>query len=639
LLRSVAADGHVIEVTRNALGQPLTVASPEVVYRYGYDAGHRLVSVEDSRAGKRLRYRWSPGGLLDARVDGEGGETVYRRGPLGRLSALALPGGEIWHWQRDLAGRPLELSSSAGVTRRYTWRADGRLAGLETRASGQRLSAHSYSYDGWGRRSAVRDAVGGSSGFDWRYSHDGRDMLTAAAFLIGTTSHPYLSWRFDALGTPTRVTHADGRSDRMLSAWRQVRQVDRHTAAGVREGTLARQSFDANGALLSKETAQGTLTLTWDARGQLASARTTGTNPVTETYGYDGLGRRISVTRNGVRTDWLYDGEHILAEYTGGAWASPSLRQVHGEGTDEILARTPLLNGAAQPTEYYAADGLGSLVALARADGSALRGNLRDAWGRTVWTAPGGALPPGPGFTGREQDTTGLVYYRARYYDPAFGGIHSGQFLSRDPLGLAGGINEYAYVGNDPLNHIDPDGLLAQGLVRGAAHAVTQGASYTLGAALDTLFPAVQAQRTRPGGDPLLPWGGGSGGGSAVGAPRGGGGAGAIPAKVAPAAPAARGAIEATGQLHHAISRPIAKELERHPTLAGQYTARDPRLTARAADPAAHRGYQQWHRELDREVVEWLRRSPEATPQQFESYLRGRYSQPDLLERFPGGLP
>jgi len=62
-------------------------------------------------------------------------------------------------------------------------------------------------------------------------------------------------------------------------------------------------------------------------------------------------------------------------------------------------------------------------------------------------------------FTGREYEPeTGLYYYRARYYDPELG-----RFLSEDPIGLAGGINLYAYVGNDPVNARDPYGLYDPG--------------------------------------------------------------------------------------------------------------------------------------------------------------------------------
>lgn len=59
------------------------------------------------------------------------------------------------------------------------------------------------------------------------------------------------------------------------------------------------------------------------------------------------------------------------------------------------------------------------------------------------------------GYTGRELDPdTGLMYYRARWYNPELG-----RFISEDPIRFAGGVNWYGYVGNNPVLYRDPSGL------------------------------------------------------------------------------------------------------------------------------------------------------------------------------------
>lgn len=56
-------------------------------------------------------------------------------------------------------------------------------------------------------------------------------------------------------------------------------------------------------------------------------------------------------------------------------------------------------------------------------------------------------------YTGRENDNTGLYFYRARYFDPQLK-----RFITSDPIGLAGGLNTCAYVGGGPTNSRDPNG-------------------------------------------------------------------------------------------------------------------------------------------------------------------------------------
>jgi RHS repeat-associated protein len=93
-----------------------------------------------------------------------------------------------------------------------------------------------------------------------------------------------------------------------------------------------------------------------------------------------------------------------------------------------------------------------------------------DAWGTP--TGLTGTIPQ-YGYTGREPDATGLIYYRARYYDPTLG-----RFISRDPTGFAGGdINLYTYVRNNPVNFDDPSGEFVQLLVGAGIGAFAGGLS------------------------------------------------------------------------------------------------------------------------------------------------------------------
>jgi RHS repeat-associated protein len=89
---------------------------------------------------------------------------------------------------------------------------------------------------------------------------------------------------------------------------------------------------------------------------------------------------------------------------------------------------------------------------LARARGSVFGTYAYSAYGETVPLGPDGGNPLQ--YTGRENDGTGLYYYRARYYDPVLK-----RFVREDPIGIEGGLNLHGYVNGDPLSRIDPFGL------------------------------------------------------------------------------------------------------------------------------------------------------------------------------------
>ena len=170
--------------------------------------------------------------------------------------------------------------------------------------------------------------------------------------------------------------------------------------------------------------------------------------PVCASFNYDVLGRRtqktVSTQSSALSTAFLYDGNDIAAEIGGGAVGVNYVRSLN---IDESFIRQ-----SGSGNEFYHADALGSSVALSNAQGASATTYSYEPFGKT--TATSTSTNPFQ-YTGREADGTGLLYYRARYYQPRLQ-----RFISEDSIGfLSGSSNFYAYVHNNPLVFSDPLGL------------------------------------------------------------------------------------------------------------------------------------------------------------------------------------
>jgi RHS repeat-associated protein len=141
----------------------------------------------------------------------------------------------------------------------------------------------------------------------------------------------------------------------------------------------------------------------------------------------------------------LYNGADIVAEY-GPTWGLPLAQYTQGPKIDD-----PIIRATATAAQYYHQDGLGSVVGVSNNLGGTDATQRFDAWGNKIAST---GTTPHYGYTGREPDETGLIFYRARYLDPTVG-----RFTQRDPIGLRGGLNKYTYVGENPLSYSDALGL------------------------------------------------------------------------------------------------------------------------------------------------------------------------------------
>ena len=196
--------------------------------------------------------------------------------------------------------------------------------------------------------------------------------------------------------------------------------------------------------------------LTWNGQYQLTAASTNGV--AAEQYGYDAAGRRIFIVQGGT-TNWMvYDGNQVVAEVDGSGNLKKSY--VYGPGLDNPISMT--VYGASTNTYYYLKDHLGSVLALTDASGKIVENYRYDAWGRVlgVYNANGNEIDASAVgnrilWQGREYSwASGLYYFRARWYDPV-----TGRWLSNDPIGISGGLNQYVFCNNNPVNFRDLFGL------------------------------------------------------------------------------------------------------------------------------------------------------------------------------------
>ncbi len=205
--------------------------------------------------------------------------------------------------------------------------------------------------------------------------------------------------------------------------------------------------YDNNGNLSSVTNSCGMTTYTRDVRNRLVgiSGYKSDCTTLTASFKYDAIGRRIEKTISGVNIKYLYDGLDVIQEIQG----TSKTNYIRTLNIDEPLTRIK----ADGTIRHYVRDALGSIIALTDDSGVVKTTYTYDPFGNV--TVSGEASDNPFQYTGRENDGTGLYYYRARYYSPDLQ-----RFISEDPIGFNGGsINFFSYVNNDPVNETDPYGL------------------------------------------------------------------------------------------------------------------------------------------------------------------------------------
>jgi RHS repeat-associated protein len=419
LVQVVDCDGRETEYIYNAVGSLVVAMCDKVEVAFKYDAdGHLIAETQD---GETLEHTYdAAGNRLSTRLP-TGEEIIYRYDYRNRVTEVLTPAGRSHHFTYDGRDRPLKWSlPGAQLSVEYGYHAFDRPKSLNV--NGPTRLTRAFEYDSRGRISSVQDGA-------------------ARTTLMYSSLDEVLEVRRDGQAPEVYRYDPAGNLLAALSGMFVYQAGNRLVGSGPR-----RYEYNGCGGLAAWEEKPDRSVLTYDGMERLV--RVDHPDGKTTAFTYDPLGRRLSKVHDGVKTRYLWDGDHLIAE-----WTPDQNRRL-------IYLRRP-----------------GSGVVIGLSDGDSDYGlvgdplgfpptHLFDDAGQVVWSASytlwGGAnetasagLRSRVRYLGQHYDAeTGLCYNYHRYYDP-----ETGRFVTPDPIGINGGLlNLYMYAPN-PLGYIDPLGL------------------------------------------------------------------------------------------------------------------------------------------------------------------------------------
>lgn len=482
-IRLVLPSGRAETATYDAQGRLLTRtngAGETVAFQY--DATGRPTSIT-LPGGQVESFTFTTDGLVASMTDTRGTTTFTYDPATRRLLRVTEPDGRFVRYAYDLAGNRTEVAHGSGAVEqvvRYAYDELNRLVRI-TDASG---AVSTQAWDAAGNLASVQRP----NGVTTTHTYDARNRITGvthrSASGVVLLAETYV---LDRNGNRTEARRSDGsRTEYAYDGLDRVVRESRYDAAGTL--TLdSRLSYDAVGNLLSSGRVSAPTVYTYDADNQIVSGGGVlythdgagrrvredftgpGGAPQSVEYAWDARDRLIRHRGPAGETTYTYDGDRVRQAKAGaGGQVSYLVDRDHASGHTQLLRRTGptsdtfvwgtrlVAGNEGGVARYPLHDALGTTRALADAAGGVTDRYEHAAYGGVIAATGGSALPHR--FAGEELDPeSGLVYLRARYYDP-----RTGRFLTRDPLlGTFDGPmsqHAYAYAADNPVNLVDPSG-------------------------------------------------------------------------------------------------------------------------------------------------------------------------------------
>lgn len=430
-----------------SIGTPVTQS-----WTSTYDAAHQLNQVQQT-------------------VGGTAVTTLLRYDDNGNLKKLCEAG------SGSVSGTATDCSATGtgSTTRTLTWNGLDQLVSLAK--AGSSALNEAYAYDDAGRRLAKT-----SAGITTAYLYDGDAILgewtgsvsgaPAAIYAQGGTDDPLMRLTGNAGGTDASVRYyaqdGIGNVSALYGQGQDPTNVVRETGASLAQTSGGGYSVGgvASNVNALKDGDRSAVGGHWTASsGSTLDITFAGSRTISEVVLIGNPGTTSNPTPNDAST-WAADSPFDIPTYTVQTWSGSAWNTVGSiSGNVNHIRRISFAPTATTKVRIIPVDDASNgqtandnVVSLSEVEIWTHADNLDtqrfDAWGNVIQSS--GTIPT-YGYTGREPDASGLIFYRARYYHPGLG-----RFASRDPIGLAGGINPYAYAGGNPVLYNDPSGLIVK---------------------------------------------------------------------------------------------------------------------------------------------------------------------------------
>ncbi|WP_395789156.1 putative Ig domain-containing protein [Aquimonas sp.] len=452
LLRQQDADGGVIEYRFDAVGNLLERRSPSQTLAYRYDTRNRLIEVERRVQGEApalTRYTYDAAGRRSSMEGGDGTRTQYGYDSRHRLRSLV---------KRSALGALL-------MSMAYQVDADGLRTQISESDSSGVVRTVQYDYD------AVRRLV--AERIDHRINLQDRNA----------------SWSYDRVGNRLRqsVSEAGAAAEVIDYVYDANDRLQSERGASIADYT-----YDPAGNLLSHGTPAGITEYVYNDAGRMREARSAG-EVNAYVYNADGLRVRHTQTPAGATpeqstTTWsLQDPNYTYAQEIE-RWTStgsgPRQRSAVYSFADDLISQTRYDAAGVPTTSYVQADGFGSTRWLTNAAGVITDAVDYDAFGNEIGRS--GTTEVEHLYRGEAFDpNVGFYYLRARWMDPRVG-----RFTQMDPFwGFSvdpRSLHKYVVNHQDPINRVDPSGMISLGYVIQAGVSVVTSSVARVGSAFAT---------------------------------------------------------------------------------------------------------------------------------------------------------